>query len=166
MRRSSPEGTRLLFAGTVSPMICPVDGPAERQHKKIRRKTRRRGKRQSYKNETSSPMSSWWWVKDDTRDQREGRDEGQKAQSKIEHRVTQPTQSGRVRGGTIDLTGYSAPQQTKNIYYSAVSSSRWGSKLEKRLLPRFGGFFQFRNRPSCCCYNSYKAAPLRPPPRP
>ena len=25
-RRPSPEGTRLLFAVTISPMICPVDG--------------------------------------------------------------------------------------------------------------------------------------------
>ena len=24
--RPSPEGTRLLFAGTVSPMMCPADG--------------------------------------------------------------------------------------------------------------------------------------------
>ena len=28
-RRSSPEGTEeLLFVGTISPMICPADGPA------------------------------------------------------------------------------------------------------------------------------------------
>ena len=32
-RRPSPEGSRLLFAGTLSPMICPVDVPAEGRHK-------------------------------------------------------------------------------------------------------------------------------------
>ena len=39
-RRPSPTGTRLLFAGTISPMICPVDGPAEGRHEKTRRKIR------------------------------------------------------------------------------------------------------------------------------
>ena len=37
-RRPSPEGTRLLFAGTISPMICPDDGPTEGRHDKTRRK--------------------------------------------------------------------------------------------------------------------------------
>ena len=37
-RRPSPEGTRLLFAGTVSPMISLGDGPTERRHDKSRRR--------------------------------------------------------------------------------------------------------------------------------
>ena len=36
-RRPSPEGTRLLLAGTISPMTCPGDGPTEAQHDKTRR---------------------------------------------------------------------------------------------------------------------------------
>ena len=41
-RRPSPEGTRLLFAGPISPinMICPVDGPTVGRHEKTRRTTR------------------------------------------------------------------------------------------------------------------------------
>ena len=31
--RVSPEGTRLLYAGTISrPMVCPGDGPTKVQH--------------------------------------------------------------------------------------------------------------------------------------
>ena len=33
-RRPSPGGTKLLFAGTISPMICPVDGSTEGRHEK------------------------------------------------------------------------------------------------------------------------------------
>ena len=33
--------TRLLFAGTISRMICPADGPTKGRHKKTRRKPRR-----------------------------------------------------------------------------------------------------------------------------
>ena len=39
--RPSPEGARLLFGGTISPMMCPVDGPAEGRHATTRRKTRK-----------------------------------------------------------------------------------------------------------------------------
>ena len=41
-RRPSPEGTRLLFAGTISPTICLGDGPTEGRHDKTRRKARKR----------------------------------------------------------------------------------------------------------------------------
>ena len=82
-RRPSPEGTRFLFAGMVSPMIREVDGPTERQHDKTRRKTRKEEGRDRAKkqNKTSSPMSAWW-AKDDTRDKKEGRDEGLKNNNK------------------------------------------------------------------------------------
>ena len=73
-RRPSPEGTMLLFAGTINRMIYSVDGPTEGRHEKIRRKTEdktRKGQRQR-KNKTSVSMSSRW-AKDDTRDQKEGR---------------------------------------------------------------------------------------------
>ena len=43
-RRPISEGTRLLFAGTISPMMCPVDGPTEGRHEKTRRKTRQHKK--------------------------------------------------------------------------------------------------------------------------
>ena len=33
-RRPSPEGTRLLFVGTLSPITCSVDGPTEGRHQK------------------------------------------------------------------------------------------------------------------------------------
>ena len=44
-RRPSPEGTRLLFAGTVSPMISLGDGPTERRHDKSRRKASKNEKK-------------------------------------------------------------------------------------------------------------------------
>ena len=37
--------TRLLFAGTISPVICPDDGPTQGRHKKTRRETRQEKKR-------------------------------------------------------------------------------------------------------------------------
>ena len=37
-RRPIPEGTRLLFACTISPTKRPVDGPTERRHEKTRRR--------------------------------------------------------------------------------------------------------------------------------
>ena len=49
-RRPSPEGARLLVAGTINPMICPVDGPTKGRHGKTRRKTiQKRGQRQRAK---------------------------------------------------------------------------------------------------------------------
>ena len=33
-RRPSPEGTRWLFAGTINPMMCSVDGPTEGKYEK------------------------------------------------------------------------------------------------------------------------------------
>ena len=84
-RRPSPEGTRLLFAGTISPMICLGDGSteerqAEGRHDKTRQKSRNRKKQktkksaatQSSKNQTIMSMSSWRG-KYDTRDPREGK---------------------------------------------------------------------------------------------
>ena len=42
-----PEGRILLFAVSISPMICPVDGLTERQHQKTKRTTRQEeGQRQ------------------------------------------------------------------------------------------------------------------------
>ena len=41
VRRPSPEGTRLLVAGTISPMKGPVDDQTEGRHEKTGRKTRR-----------------------------------------------------------------------------------------------------------------------------
>ena len=38
-RRPGLEGTRSLFAGTISHVICPGDGPTEGCHDKTRRKT-------------------------------------------------------------------------------------------------------------------------------
>ena len=86
-RRPSPEGEGccVKFAGdTISPMICPVHGPTEGRHEKTRRKTmqaegRDRAKIKTFK--MSSPMPSWW-AKDDTRDQKQGRDEGLKTKAK------------------------------------------------------------------------------------
>ena len=40
-RRPSPEGTRLLFSGTISPTICLGDGPTEKRHNKTRHKARK-----------------------------------------------------------------------------------------------------------------------------
>ena len=71
-------------------------------------------------------MSSWW-AKDDTRDQKEGTDEGlknnnnkpkrkvTKNETKLKDRVTQLTQSCRVRGVTIDSAGNKVIQQTTEI---------------------------------------------------
>ena len=64
----------------------------------------------------NSPISSWR-AKDHTRDKRQNGGQGQrtknenktegpnKKRKQIENRVTQRTQSGRVRGDTIYLTG-------------------------------------------------------------
>ena len=41
-RRPSPEGTRSLFAGTISRTICVGDGPTEGRHDKTRRKARKK----------------------------------------------------------------------------------------------------------------------------
>ena len=82
-RRPSPEGTRLLFAGTISPMICLGDGPTEGGHDKTsgrqenKTKKKKRAATQSSKKQTSIYISSWWG-KDDTRGPREGRDIGVK----------------------------------------------------------------------------------------
>ena len=77
-RRPSPEGTRLLLAGTISPVMCSVDGPTEGRHDKTRRKTRKEKKRieqnTELKKQSNIPISSWW-AKDDTSDPNEGRDE-------------------------------------------------------------------------------------------
>ena len=70
---------------------------------------------------------SSWWARDDPRDRKEGRvyepkkhkqyqngRNGHNNKTKLEHRVAQPTQSGRVRGAssTIGLTRNRATQQT------------------------------------------------------
>ena len=40
-RRPSPEGTKLAFAGTISPpTMCPLDAPTEGRHDEAKRKTR------------------------------------------------------------------------------------------------------------------------------
>ena len=46
-RSPCPEGARLrlLFAGAISPILCPVDGPTEGRHDKNRRKTTQEKKR-------------------------------------------------------------------------------------------------------------------------
>ena len=76
-RRPSPEGTRMLFAGTISPTICLGEGPTEGRHDTTRRKAspkkkKKRAAVQTSKNLTSFSMSSWWDT-DDTIDPREGR---------------------------------------------------------------------------------------------
>ena len=61
-----PMGQGLLFAGTVDPKICAVDGPTEGKHKGDRTEYKtRRGQKHRAKKERSCPMSSWW-AKDDT----------------------------------------------------------------------------------------------------
>ena len=53
----------MLFAGTISTMLRPADGPTEGSHKKSGRKASRKqeGKRQraNSKQKTSSPMPNW-----------------------------------------------------------------------------------------------------------
>ena len=54
-RRPSHEGARLLvFAGAISPMVCPVDESTEGRHEKTRRKARKEKKRESKRTETRS----------------------------------------------------------------------------------------------------------------
>ena len=65
-------GTRLVVAGTISPVICPVYGPTEGRHDNAVRKTKSRKKKNS---------STFSWAKDDTRDQKESRDEGVKTKN-------------------------------------------------------------------------------------
>ena len=102
-RRPSPEGTGLLFAGTISPMICLGDRPTEGLHDKTRRKARKKQRQKKRKektraatlsseNQTSISMSSWWG-KDDTRDPREGRDRAAKIIATIIKRKTNITKN-------------------------------------------------------------------------
>ena len=44
-RRPSPEGTRLLFAGTISPMMYLSGGPTEGRYDTTRRKARKKKKK-------------------------------------------------------------------------------------------------------------------------
>ena len=116
-RRPSPEGTRLLFAGTISPMMCLGDGPTERGHYKTRRKARKKKKNekrattQSSKNQTSffyvqlvgqgrhtsSEIRQRERVKNNNNNHKDKNKRYEK-QNKLEHRVTQPMQGCRVRG--------------------------------------------------------------------
>ena len=50
--RPSPEGTRLLSAGTVSPMMCPADGQQKDDEEGQTEGKPRWGQRQSTKNES------------------------------------------------------------------------------------------------------------------
>lgn len=56
--------------------------------------------------------------KDDTRDQKEGKDEGPKTKQlliKLEHWATEPKQSGRVRGSTAMVLAWNrAAYEQKN----------------------------------------------------
>ena len=58
VRRPSPEGTRLLFAGTVSPMICLRGGPTKGRHDKIRRKAREKKKRNEKRKKRAATQNS------------------------------------------------------------------------------------------------------------
>ena len=53
-RRPSPEGTRLLFAGTISPMICLGDGPTEGRHDQTRRKAGKEKEKKKKREETAT----------------------------------------------------------------------------------------------------------------
>ena len=48
-------------------------------------------------------------------------------------------------GGTTDLVGNRVTQQTEDRDGNTVSSSHRGSQLERRLMPRFGGFLDVFN---------------------
>ena len=52
----------------------------------------------------------------------------------------------------------------KNWDCSTTSSIRWTSQLERRSVPRYGGFLHCLNRPSRCCYASFRTILLPPPP--
>ena len=54
--RPSPEGTRLLIAGTISPMIYPGDGPTEGRHSKTTRKARKRKEKKRRGTETQKEL--------------------------------------------------------------------------------------------------------------
>ena len=53
---------------------------------------------------------------------------GHKTKTNAEPRVTQPTQSGTVRGGVIDLAGNKHHGETKNSDCNEVSRSNWASQ--------------------------------------
>ena len=100
----------LLYAGTISPIVCPVDGLTEGRHEKTRRKTGRQKKRaeRQQQDKGSTPMFSWW-SKGDIIYAKGGRDEGLKTKNKIKERVTQPTQSG----GAYHRLGREQPNTAK-----------------------------------------------------
>ena len=58
--RPSPEGTRLLSAGTVSPMMCPADGQQTVDEKGQTEDKPRWGQRQSRKKQEQT--TTRWWV--------------------------------------------------------------------------------------------------------
>ena len=78
----------------------------------------------------------------------------------------QPTQSGRVRGMPSTWQGTGQHSKQRTYINTQISSSRWASQLERRPVPRFAGLLHSLYQPRCCCYTSFNAAPLPPPPRP
>ena len=93
-RRSSPKGTRSLFAGTTSPMICPVEWANRRTTRKNQKedKTRRGQKQRQLK---KLHQQSYVQL---VGQGRHTRGQNTKNKPKLKHRVTQLTQIGRVRG--------------------------------------------------------------------
>ena len=56
-RRPSPEGTRLLFAGKIGPMICLGDRPTEGRHK-IRQKAIKKKKKKHKQKKRAATQTS------------------------------------------------------------------------------------------------------------
>ena len=48
-RRPSPEGTKMMFAGTISPTICLRDGQTKERHDNTKRRARKEKKREEKK---------------------------------------------------------------------------------------------------------------------
>ena len=76
--RPNPEWTRLLFACTISPMICPGDGPTSGRQDKARQKTRqeKKTKKQEESRDTGKNPPLSFYAKVDTRHPTDRRDGG------------------------------------------------------------------------------------------
>ena len=114
-RRPNLEGTRLLFAGTISRTICLGDGPTEGRHDKTRRKARKklekkRKEKQKREQRRSEKTNKHFYVqlvgqgrhkRLEGRQRKRGKSNNKTHEGKnkhqLEHRVTQSMQRCRVR---------------------------------------------------------------------
>ena len=126
-RRGQGHSSKKTKPKTTPEFLCPAGGARTTQETQGKAETEGQKNKQNYNNN-----------KNKTKDH--------KKRNKFEHRVTQPTQRCRLRGvpSTWQGTGQHSKKRTYSVVYcNALSSSHWETQLERRPVPRFGGFLDF-----------------------